>query len=95
MKQKGEKNVTDYEFVLWNEEAQMQEAFDSLCSTVATEFIGANAIHSAKVLKDLREFLSDFKIDYKNGTKSIINMAADFNEALPQKYEELKNNYLK
>ena len=27
---KGEKKVSDYEFVLWQQEAQMQEAFDVL-----------------------------------------------------------------
>ena len=31
---KGDKDVTDYEFVLWNQEAKMQKAFENLCGMV-------------------------------------------------------------
>lgn len=91
---KGEKNVTDYEFVLWQQESQMQELFDKLASQVAKDFIGNNAKFSQPVLKELRQFLGDFKEDFKKSGKSIIDMASSFQTALPVKYEEIKQSYL-
>ena len=92
--QKGEKEVTDFEFIWWQQESNMQESFDELCSKVATEFIGSNAKYSSKVLKELREYLSDFKEEYKNSGDSIIEMSSKFNAALPNKYEEIKRELL-
>ena len=90
---KNDKNVTDYEFVLWNQESQMQKLFDNLASQVAVDFIGNNAKYAQQVLKELRQFLSDFKENFKNGGESIADMAEAFGNELPLKYEEIKANY--
>ena len=92
--QKGEKNVTDYEFVLWNEEAQMQETFDNLCTQVATDFIGKNAKFSKQVLKELRQFLNDFKAENSSDPEKVLDMGDRFETAILEKYEELKNELL-
>ena len=91
---KGEKKVSDYEFVLWQQEAQMQEAFDVLAAMVAKDFIGNNAKFSQYVLKELRQFLTDFKESYKKSGESLIEMASSFQVTLPAKYEEIKQSYL-
>ena len=92
--QKGEKNVTDYEFVLWNEESKMQETFDAICREVSKDFIGANAKHSAQVLKELRVFMNDFKSENASDSEKMVDMADRFAEELPAKYEEIKNEIL-
>ena len=93
-KQKGEKKVTDYEYVLWSQESQMQDEFDKICTQVAKDFIGANAQYSSQVLKELRQFLKDYKQSYIDENKTIIGMADSFREELPKKYEEIKQEYL-
>ena len=92
---KGEKQVTDYEFVLWYQESQMQESYDKLSSQIAKDFIGANAQYAPKILKELRIFMQDFKDSYINNSEPIGELASRFEAALPQKYEELKQEYLK
>ena len=92
--QKDEKNVTDYEFILWNQEAHMQESYDTLCTQVATDFIGNNAKYSAQILKELRLFLSDFKEQYQSNGESIVNMSAKFDEELQKKYADIKQELL-
>lgn len=88
---KKEKNVTDYEFVLWQEEAKMQETMDSIQAEIATDFIGVKAKLAPQVLRELRDFHDSFKEQCKNSEDSIINMASKFDAALPAKYEEIKN----
>ncbi len=90
---KSEKNVSDYEFVLWQQEAQMQDTFDSFASQVAKDFIGNNAKFAQQVLKELRQFLADYKDSYKKSGKSLTEMASSFQKELPAKYEEIKQNY--
>lgn len=89
-----DKNVTDYEFVLWNQEAHMQESFDTLCVQISTDFIGANAKYSSAILKELRAFLNDFKESYIKDGESIIDMADKFDEALLKKYNDIKQELL-
>ncbi len=91
---KGEKNVTDYEFVLWQEESKMQERLDEMQSQVAMDFIGAKAKLAPQVLRELKDFHDDFKEGCKNSADSIINMAEKFDAALPVKYEEIKARLL-
>ena len=91
---KGEKNVTDYEFVLWNQEAHMQEAYEEVCVMVSKDFIGENAKYSAQILRELRTFLKDFKEDYINSGESVIDMAAKFEEALQNRYADIKQELL-
>ena len=93
-KQKGEKEVTDYEFIQYFQESQMQETFDTICNQVASDFIGSNAKYSSQVMKELRTFLKDFKEEYLNNGSSIGEMAAKFQEALPVKYSEIKKEVL-
>ena len=92
--QKDEKNVSDFEFVLWNQEAHMQNSFNNLCVQVSKDFIGVNSKHSPQVLKELRMFLSDFEEEYLSSGESIINMSAKFDEMLLLKYEEIKQELL-
>ena len=95
VKQKGEKQVTDYEFVLWFQESQMQELYNNLSSQIAKDFIGANAKFAQQVLKELRLFMQDYKESYINNSEPIGELASNFEAALFQKYEELKQEYLK
>ena len=92
--QTGEKNITDFEFVLWNEEAQMQETFDNLCAQVAVDFIGQNAKYSKQVLKELRQFLNDFIENNSFDPEKVVDMAERFETAIQEKYVELKNEFL-
>jgi len=92
--QKGEKNVTPEEFAKWYQEGEMQKMFDNLCTQIATDFIGDNARYSKQVLKELRIFLADFKEEYLKGEKSLAELSADFKEALPVKYAEIKKEVL-
>ena len=87
---KGEKKVTDYEFVLWQEEAKMQECLDEIQAQVATDFIGAKATLAPQILRELKDFHDDFKEGCKNSDDSIIDMASKFEAALPLKYDEIK-----
>ena len=92
--QKGEKQVTDLEFVQWNQEAHMQEAFDEVCVQVSQDFIGSNAIHSAQVIKELRQFMNDFKAENTADPNKMIDMADRFESELQVKYNELKEALL-
>jgi len=92
--EKGDKDVTDYEFVLWNQEAKMQKAFENLCGLVSRDFIGENAKYSQSILKEMRTFLKDFKEEYMNSENSIGGMAEAFQTALAQKYIGIKQEYL-
>lgn len=91
---KDDKNVTDYEFVLWNQEAHMQEAFDTVCVQVSTDFIGVNAKFSPQILRELRLFLTDFKEKYINDGELITEMSAKFDDALQKKYADIKQELL-
>lgn len=93
--QKGEKNVSDFEFIWWQQEAKIQEKFNNLVTQVAKDFIGENAQNSIIVIKELRDFIDDFKLSYQNGEKPILNMEDDFNQILPEMYNKLKENYMK
>ena len=93
-KQKGEKEVTDYDYIQYSQESQMQEAFDTVCNQIASDFIGSNAQYSTKILKELRMFLKDFKEEYLNSDNFIGELASKFQEALSIKYSEIKNDVL-
>ncbi len=92
--EQGEKDVTDYEFVLWNQEAKMQKAFENLSGLVSRDFIGDNAKYSKPIMKEMRTFLKDFKEEYMNSENSIGGMAEAFQTALAQKYIAIKQEYL-
>jgi len=92
--EQGERDVTDYEFVQWNQEAKMEKAFDNLCGLVSRDFIGDNAKYSKSILKDMRTFLKDFKEEYMNSENSIGGMAEAFQTALAKKYISIKQEYL-
>ena len=90
--QKGEKQVTDFEFVLWNQEANMQETFDAICVQVSKDFIGDNAKYSSQVLKELRQFLKDFKAENSSDAEKMVDMADRFKDAIEVKYNEIKES---
>lgn len=92
--QKGEKQVTDYEYVLWHQEENMKDIFDAICIEVSKDFIGENAKYSAQVLKELRQFLADFIAENESDSKKMVDMSDRFAEELPKKYEEIKNSIL-
>ena len=93
--QKSDKEITDYEFVLWNQEAHMQEAFDAVCILVSQDFIGENAKYSSQILRELRQFMADFKAENSSDPAKMINMAERFEEELNIKYQEIKNELLR
>jgi len=92
--QKDEKKVSDYEFILWQQEAKMQDSFDKLCAKVATEFIGENAKYSQQVLKELRAFMSDFISENKKSIETAAAMGDTFGDAIFAKYDEIKTDLL-
>ena len=92
--QKTEKEVTDFEFVLWNQEKQMQECFDGLCAQIATELIGENSKYAQQVLSELRQFMKNFKAENSSEPEKVVDMAARFAEELPKLYAEIKNEIL-
>ena len=93
-KQKGEKDVTDFEFVFWQQEAHMQNTFNLLCAKVATDFIGTNAQYSTRVLNELREFMNDFKAENSSDPEKVAGMADSFAQEIMVKYNDLKESIL-
>ena len=91
---KGEKQISDEEYITWAFEMRMSNALNGVISQVATDFIGANAQYSSEIVSELRQFLSDFKAEYKSSGEDLALMADKFEEALPAKYEEIKENIL-
>ena len=92
--QKEEKQVTDFEFVLWSKEVQMQEAFENICTQVASDFIGDNAKYSSQIIKGLRQFLKDFLEENSADPKKMIEMADKFEEELLVKYNKMKEELI-
>ena len=90
----AENNVTDEEYVSWAQEMQMKNALDELIAQIAQDFIGCNAKFAPQVIKELRYYLEDFQEEYKKNGGDITHIANEFNERLPLKYEEIKNNIL-
>lgn len=90
----AENNVTDEEYVSWAQEMQMKNALDELIAQIAQDFIGSNAKFAPQVIKELRYYLEDFQEEYKKEGGDISQIANKFNESLPLKYEEIKNNTL-
>ncbi len=86
-----DKTADEDSVAMFEQETQMEAALDELKKQISIDFCGANSKYIADIAFDLKDYLEEFKSTY---TGDISGMAAAFNEALPDKYAELKALYL-
>ena len=91
---KGDKEVTKEEYDTWEQEIKMQEAVNQFSGQIAKDFIGSNSKLAPQVMSELKDFVNEFIVSYKQEGGKISEMAKKFAEILPDKYEEIKSSFL-
>lgn len=87
----GNKEVSEDEFALWEQKAQMQDAVNNMAAAISRDFAGKTQ-YLTNITNALRDYIDDFANNYKG--EDISKMAEDFKAALPTKYAELKASVL-
>ena len=90
----ADKKVTQNEFDLWQQEAEMKDLTDSFKTQASRDLIGQDNDTILTVINKLEEFKNYFIQSYSQ-KDGILKMAAEFKKALPIKYTEIKQNALK
>ena len=87
----GDKTADENDAAIFEQEVKMEEALDNLKKQICIDFCGENSKYIADIAFDLKDYLEEFKTSYSG---DIVGMAAAFEEALSDKYSELKSAYL-
>ena len=86
-----DKTADENDAAIFEQEVKMEEALDNLKKQICIDFCGENSKYIADIAFDLKDYLEEFKTSYSG---DIVGMAAAFEEALSDKYSELKSAYL-
>ena len=88
----GDKEISEDEFAQWEQKILMQDAINELKAQISKDFSGTASKFISEVTDALKTYLEVFAQNYTN---DISGMAKDFENTLPNKYEEIKGDCLK
>lgn len=90
----ADQKVTHEEYVLWQQEAEMNDYMKKMKDQAARDLLGQDQEDITKLVDKLIEFEKSFKETYKSTHKNLDGMAAVFTTQLTVKYNEFKKDAL-
>ena len=91
----ADQKVTQEEYELWQQEAEMNEYLDELKDRASRDMVGQSPDDIKKFIDKLNDFGSEYKEEYiKFHGKNLSGMSKSFIETIAQKYNEIKRDVL-
>ena len=91
----ADQKVTQEEYELWQQEAEMNEYLDELKNRASRDMVGQSPDDIKKFIDKLNDFESEFKEEYiKAHGNNVSGMSKSFIETIAQKYNEIKRDVL-
>ena len=90
----ADKKVTQSEYELWQQEAQIKELTDMFKTQASKDMVGQDNDTILSVINQIEEFKNYFITSYPK-QDNILKMAYEFKKELPIKYMELRKNAMK
>ena len=87
--------VTEEQYVLWQQIEEMDKLVEMFKDQAARDLVGASTEDIKKFTDKLTDFAKEFKTNYMlDETNDISKMSQAFNEAMPEKYVEIKKDVM-